>query len=535
MVRRSSSCTFIIDDDETKSTTTIRRLQESLGWPPKRAAAALRYLTEFARRCGYGSDYTALSGAREDVERAVVAWEGMRRDGRWSPKHTARVRGWLAAALRLLVGPPALVAVVHPAATPLAPAVRFLAPRSHDGSFVLHDCLPLRVRRLGSQHVDYRLLARLADECAAHLRSVSRGHLQRMCGLLDALLHHHSDPPFLLSSSSSLGDDDVDGRWRWLATRQARHWMRRYGEVMLVRRRRRRHDGEEGGGLGLISFDHFKRHMRLLAIIHGKVFQPDAKVTVPIPSSGGRIHCSEALWELSSCASSSSAASRKANDDDDDDNERHLLRDVLGSLRSSVVRLPSPPDAAAAVEDHRAYAFNPREVRAVVEAAATTEERLVILLFLTTGLRIGGLCRLRVAPPLLQLQRRPVAPRDVPTELSTVEKNGRVRRVRLCGTCRILVARWYEHGRHRGDNDGAAVASSPYLFPGVPHHHHQQTQQQRWRPVSTRHVWDVCHRVFVRAGVTGSHAHPHTFRHTVVRMLYCQGMTFEKIAQDLLL
>ena len=132
---------------------------------------------------------------------------------------------------------------------------------------------------------------------------------------------------------------------------------------------------------------------------------------------------------------------------------------------------------------------------------------MVILLFLTTGLRIGGLCRLRV--PLA----RPIrAARDVPTELTTVEKNGRVRRVRLCNTCRILVARWY----HR---DRQAPPDSPFLFPA-----RAPGGVSSSPVVSTRHVWNVCHRVFTRAGVSGSHVHPHAFRHTVIRMLYCQGM-----------
>ena len=233
-----------------------RQLQTTLGWPPGRAAAVLRYLADFAGRCGYGSDYTALSGARDDAERAADAWDAMRRDGRWSPKHAVRVRGWLAAALRV-VASPALAAVIHPTASVVDDGtnVRYLAARSHESSFTLHDCLPLRVRRLGVHHADYRLLARLCDECSAHLRSVSRSHLQRMCGVLDALLHGWSNMP------------DSGERWQWLASRAPHQWMRRYAEVMGQRR------------TTTITFDHFKRHMRLLAIVHGKVFHPEAKAS----------------------------------------------------------------------------------------------------------------------------------------------------------------------------------------------------------------------------------------------------------------
>lgn len=225
------------------------------------------------------------------------------------------------------------------------------------------------------------------------------------------------------------------------------------------------------------------------------------------------------LRELSSAAASSSSSVGGApnssggdhdNDDERSTSERRALREMLGTIRASFCTMP---DRVA--QEQRAYAFSPREVRSIVEAAATAQERLVILLFLTTGLRIGGLCRLQVPEGPLRQPRQPPAPHEVPTEWTTVEKNGRPRRVRLCDSCRILIARWY-NSHCRADGGGL------YLFPG---------KRGGDGATSPRHIWDVCSRVFARAGITGPHVHPHTFRHTVVHMLYMQGMSFDRIAK----
>lgn len=44
-------------------------------------------------------------------------------------------------------------------------------------------------------------------------------------------------------------------------------------------------------------------------------------------------------------------------------------------------------------------------------------------------------------------------------------------------------------------------------------------------------MWQVCRGLFQRADVQGPHVHPHTFRHTVVQMLFLTGSSFEAIAK----
>ena len=92
------------------------------------------------------------------------------------------------------------------------------------------------------------------------------------------------------------------------------------------------------------------------------------------------------------------------------------------------------------------YAFCPDEVRRMVELACSTLEQLVVMLFLTTGLRLGGLARLqlhgkviRSAPTEGAILRTPVVESDVPPELTTVEKQNKHRRVRPTTACRVLL------------------------------------------------------------------------------------------------
>ena len=135
---------------------------------------------------------------------------------------------------------------------------------------------------------------------------------------------------------------------------------------------------------------------------------------------------------------------------------------------------------------------------------------------MVTGLRIGALSRLQV-PEALQGARPDLVAAQVGHQLWTLEKNGKLRQVHLSGALRVLVARWYRRGRVV-----AVDAGSCYLFPG----HHDPLQ-----PMSTRHCWDVCHGVFERAGLRGPYVHPHTFRHTVITMLFMQGLSYETIAK----
>lgn len=80
---------------------------------------------------------------------------------------------------------------------------------------------------------------------------------------------------------------------------------------------------------------------------------------------------------------------------------------------------------------------------------------------------------------------------------------------------RILVARYY-HEKLRPKHP------TLYLFP---------SDRNASEPVSARFIWSKCRVVFERCGLSGDHVHPHTFRHTVVQILYMRGRSFEQIAK----
>ena len=99
------------------------------------------------------------------------------------------------------------------------------------------------------------------------------------------------------------------------------------------------------------------------------------------------------------------------------------------------------------MEEETVHAFQPQEVRAILQETRSTLERLIVLLFLTTGVRIGGLTRLHV-PSRNQTRKKRVCRSsqrggDVPCTLRTVEKNGRIHTVFLTPACRALIAEYH--------------------------------------------------------------------------------------------
>ena len=255
-----------------------------------------------------------------------------------------------------------------------------------------------------------------------------------------------------------------------------------------------------------ISFDLFKRHVRYISLLHGRVLQPHSKCRIPIPTcnriaEGGGDLPWQKQWGVMS-SSSSFGTSGSDNDEVRDNTARAELRELLGQLRATCCLADTEPEVGM----DRSYAFTPTEVRQMVESACGTQEQLVLMLLLTTGMRIGGVARVQL--PDANRTIRTVD--DVPDELVTTEKHNRCRRIRATRCVRILIARWYNHGRRQAPDD---KAPSPYLFPSP-------STQRSSGHVTPRHVWQVCRGIFDRVGLRGPSVHPHTFRHTVVQMLF---------------
>lgn len=413
-------------------------------------------------------DLSRLTATSEDAARARTVWDAMCQRGRWSPKHRAEVRTRLARALWLVV--PGLAYVVNPTMRRTA-SIRFQTHNSHRTDFDLHECLPYAVRRLGDLHVEYRLLARVGQAMSDHMRSVSRNGLYQLLLFFDPLIHGRGVLPSLWPTV----DPDLEARWNLLRTLTAMDWLRRYRGLFPQ---------FTGGTPRTISFALLRRELRWLSAFHHRVLHGAARevVSIPTPRPNGRIgamapgplgNMSSDEDDLSGGTDVGDARSTMA---------RQALTEEICALRGAVVQCTHASDVVKT--------FSPDEVRRIVMAAESTRERLVIMLLLTTGLRRGGIARLR-GPPVGTVVRHA---RDVPLRLCTTEKSNVTREVRLSPMVRILVAHWYRHCRPTHPN--------PYLFPGSKHK--DGHVEEAW-------VARVCAGVLRRADVTGAAAHTHSF------------------------
>lgn len=431
-------------------------------------------------------DLRVLNGTREGAETARAAWDRLVAALGLRGQYRRRVSAALSRALTLVV--PALATVIQPdrrhrpVASSLVVALRSAV--AHE--FSIHECVPLRVRRRPEARPRYHLLLRIGERLATDvLRSVSKGHLQKLLLLVDRLLPN---------------DDVQHVVEEWTAV----DWLERYLEV--------------GTGRERISVGQLQRHLRTLHVMHHRIFRPQDAVVVPVTTTGivGR-HLG---YEGGSTASSSSLDFGSTGSSETDDairSEQQRARALVGTIRMQRCH------GAAAAQDHhtpdqpeRVFAFSAREIRAILLACTSTVERLVVLLLLTTGLRIGGLSRLR----LPKATTDEIRGRDVPRTLPTTEKNGVSRTVVLTSAVRILVARWLREGGF--GTSASASATTTYLFP---------SPCRPNAPVSTHHLWDVCRKVFRRARIAGPHVHPHTFRHTLVHLMHMGGTSFDSIAK----
>ena len=414
-----------------------------------------------------------MTACAEDTQFALLAWERMQADGRWSPKHTAAVRTALGRAL--LVHVPGLAELINPLGRPVA-STAYVTTTSHEGRFRLHDCLPVRLRRMAPWQTETVLIRRLVEEFATHLRSLSRGNLLKLAGWLDRLLWGSppgpwwggEETPGSSSSVVTIINCSVESCWSRLQEYGPRDWLVRYSAVTAPQS---------------LCFTLFKRQMHWLRLLHSRVLRDGKKgdgdtrrptppsttiqshpshsmglrhhhpallLTIPTPRPSGRLIAgASGGWcddgssntHLSSSETSGLSASATCGSSEEDESHRRRrldLRDALFALQERVVR---PGDAVA--EATRRYSFTCEEVRRIITAARSHLERVVVMIFLKTGLRLGGLSRLQLPTAM----NRPGLEEAIPEVLTTIEKNGRLRRVLLPPVCRLLVTNWlYERG-----------------------------------------------------------------------------------------
>lgn len=233
-----------------------QRLLAETKTPLRDARAAVNYLVHFCRLCRNPGQWppedtplhpSKLTGTQPDAQLAEKAWQVMVTRAHWRPAYLREVRTNLSRVLLLLAEP--LAHIVNPrlykGACGLA---EFQARRSQESQFLLHECLPWRVRTLAPGCVEYRLLCRIGDRMAECLQSVSRNHLRSILVLFDHILH---DAPALWPPDNL---DGVDARWDFLRDLSAAAWLRRYECVLQPRQR--------------LGVDLWKRHIRYISHFH---------------------------------------------------------------------------------------------------------------------------------------------------------------------------------------------------------------------------------------------------------------------------
>ena len=466
------------------------KLKEKYG-SEQQAKRSVNYLHQFVFLfTGGSSDFSNMTACSDDVRKAIAVWDEMQNTGGWTAKHTVLVRTSLSRALGEVVE--GLSVVVNPMNRPGRSSM-FRTKRSQIREFHLHECIPKRIRSDYKQNqTEYSLLDRLGHEFAEHLSSVSKGHMQRILVFLDLMIHKD---PALIQSKEQYQDKEV--QWSFLRHISPAQWL----EVYSTKRKQ----------IGPCSFTVFRSEIRFLRILHEKVLNSHKKqiITIPKLSASGCWNTTETEQDdnLNSSGSSFGSSASSSEEEASARNERKKLKGLLAKIQDEICQQKR--------EENCIFDLNPEEVRRSLRAADTRLERLVLVLFMTWGLRIGGLCRLQLTGELNCSSIKQAS--DVPAILITTEKNQKVRRIGpLNEICKYLIAEWCTLDRPSVNN--------AYIFPSL---------SGKYPYMSTSRIWRLCKAVFVRAGLdtTKSNIHPHAFRHTVVHMMYQCGASFEAIAK----
>ena len=433
------------------------------------------------------ADAGALDPAGVDAAR--VAWRGLAERAGWRPSYQRQA---LSALVRELEPDlPALAQAIQPGKRARRFRDRVVHTQSsHETRFNVQDCLPLCVRHLPAYSTPYQVLFGLAERLLRHCKSACRHTLQKRLVFLHRLLDH---PPSLLRE-----DGPPATAWGRLAAVSGLEWLRRLESLYAA------------GGHSLAART-LKVHVIHIRALHEQLLGPRTdRDTIPMRTGATHLDPVEPADggddDVEGDDGTAAAAAADARPGDPDHAAKVRL---LGLLER---RLCDGPDAGGplpAPAPARRWAFLPEEVTAVLDAALTTPERLTILLLVTTGLRLGGLCRLRTTT-------RAEWGHEIPVDaLHTVEKGNRPRTLDLLAPVRICLARYFREYQPR--------ATGCLVFPA--------SRDPTRCSVNPAGMWAKVRTVLHRAGIRGPHAHPHTFRHTYVHMMRHLGVPTDIIAR----
>ena len=426
-----------------------------------------RGLRHFASFMHYVSLTPADGGPLEQARRA---WPTMVAELKWSPSYTVRARSSLMRVLQEKEPDLARGLVVN---NMRHGKRKILTESSHETSFRIHDCLPRTVRILPSDGVQYKLLCFVVEQLVEHLKSACRMSMQKKMLFVQKILFQ--EPPLIPSDCAHMSSAIAE-----LRQLRAQEWLQRLSVVFP--------------GEGQLGCKLFRSHVNILNILHTKIFKGTESISIPVsvavtvlpPDSDGTL---------------SGYSSFAVSDEDGGAHDGWKLQQEVKCIRARVCK------RRRVGEECKVTSFTPDEVDRIINAARTTEERLVVSLLMSTGVRLGGLCRIRSSV-------RADWASDLPsTCLSTVEKGNVHRMLHLNACTRVLLARWFREDR---------PAPGRFLFP---------SPREPSNCISTSYMWRLLRTMFKRANISGSHAHPHTFRHTFIHMMSALGVKTEVIAK----
>jgi integrase len=134
-------------------------------------------------------------------------------------------------------------------------------------------------------------------------------------------------------------------------------------------------------------------------------------------------------------------------------------------------------------------------------------DKLLFMLMLTTGLRIGGVVNIKLEH-VAYINGKDVCVQDVG---KTIEKGKKWATFILCDEVKVLIFKWLTCQR--------PAMESEYLFPG--RNGQMSTSNARYR----------FGKIVKKAGLKGNHLHPHSLRHTFAHMMLKTGNTVDIVAK----
>ena len=172
--------------------------------------------------------------------------------------------------------------------------------------------------------------------------------------------------------------------------------------------------------------------------------------------------------------------------------------------------LMSDSNNAFIKRDNDVHRFTVRELEAIYEISKKDlRDELIVFLFCTTGMRIGGLVNIRVSN-IRTIENGEIVINDTGR---TIEKNRKWFTFVMCNHLKKLLWEWIAVKRKY-------VFENDYLFPS-----------RNGGCLRTNTVYIIIKRLCKEAGIDGPHAHPHSFRHTYAHMLLECGNSVENVAR----